>query len=157
MSIDIRVLSKLEFNGLMIRNDITDENVEKRDLGFFISINDSDAKSFFNEDHDNVIRLYFDDIENEGEISPTNRGKCKVFDEKMAEELYLFIKKHRDKKFCIVHCEAGISRSSACGTFINGYCRGDWEEFKRRNPFMVPNARVVRMLNQSRRNDSNSE
>jgi len=137
----------------MIQNNITDENVEKKDLVMFISINDSNSDSYFKENHDNVIIMHFDDIENEGEVSPTNKGECKVFDEEMAENLYQFIKKHKDKKSCIVHCEAGISRSAGCAVFIVGYCRGDYEQFKKDNPFIAPNARVMRLLNHAKYND----
>lgn len=154
----VLVLSKIEFNDLMIRNKITDENVEKRDSVMFISINDSNSDSYFKENHDNVIIMHFDDIENEGEVSPTNKGECKVFDEEMAENLYQFIKRNKDKETCVVHCEAGISRSGSVGLFVNDYTQSDSERFKRDNPYISPNQRVFRMLkNQWYNNlDSNS-
>jgi len=152
------VLSKMEFNILMVNNNITDDNVEKRDSVMFISINDSNAHSHFDKNHDNVIALYFDDIDKEGEVSPINKGECKVFDDEMAENLYQFIKRNKDKETCVVHCEAGISRSGSVGLFVNDYTQSDSERFKRDNPYISPNQRVFRMLkNQWYNNlDSNS-
>jgi len=150
----VLVLSKREFDNLMVDNGITDENVEKRTGIVLISINDSSREeTYFKENHINVIVMKFDDIEREGEVSPTNKGECKVFDDAMAQELYEFIKRNRDRETCIVHCEAGISRSGAVGSFVNGYTQGDWERFKRENSFISPNGRVLRMLNHAKYND----
>ena len=155
----VYVFGKNQFDKLMVENGITDENVESRTDIFLISIVDTDMwleskEPYFKEDHENVLNLNFDDVEHDGEPSPTNWNKgTRAFTEEQANKLFQFIKKHRDKKTCIVHCMAGISRSAGCGTFINGYCGGDWEEFKRNNPQICPNARVERLLNQARLND----
>jgi len=161
----VHVLSKRLFDKLMADNKITDENVEKMDSIFFISITDTPQvlrmmgfdenynDHYFKEDHDNVLNLEFDDVEHDGQSSPTNDGDTRAFSESQAEMLYQFIKKHRDKETCIVHCQAGISRSGAVGSFINGYCQGDWEKFKRDNPQVMPNPRVHRMLNAAKYND----
>ena len=137
----------------MIQNNITDENVEKKDLVMFISINDSNSDSYFKENHDNVIIMHFDDIEDVGETSPTNSGECSVFDEEMAENLYQFIKRNKDKETCVVHCEAGLSRSPGCAQFIIDYTQSDYEKFKIDNPYILPNQRVFRMLKYQWYND----
>lgn len=151
----VHILSKIEFDKLMINNQINDSNVEKFDSIMFISIVDTQNRQgpYFKENHDNVINLRFDDVENDGESSPTQEAQTKAFSEKQAKELYNFIKKNKDKEQCIVHCMAGISRSGAVGTFVNGYCQGDWERFKRDNPHIVPNPRVHRMLIDAKYND----
>ena len=145
----VKILSKPEFNQVMGNNKIDDNNVETIPSAL-ISINDSFGNwsvSWFDRDHPNVLRLWFDDIEHNNEVSPTNQGSCSAFSDEQAHQVIEFVKQNRDKNF-LVHCSAGISRSGAVGTFINGYCGGDWEEFKRSNPYISPNPRVSRMLNQ---------
>ena len=161
----VHVLAKVEFDGLMVQNKITDENVEKFDSIFFISLIDTHNKKgpYFQKDHNNVMNLRFDDVEHDGgtprvlendpDLDNFDENRVKAFSEKQANELFKFIKSNRDKATCIVHCMAGISRSGAVGMFINGYCGGDFELFKRDNPFVLPNARVHRMLNAAKYND----
>jgi len=160
---EVHVLGKKEFDMLMLRNNINDDNVDDRDKIMLISIVDTDIwndgrEHYFKENHENVFNLEFDDVEHDGEPSPTNWNKgTKAFSEQQAKELFEFINKNRDKTSCVVHCMAGISRSGAVGTFINGYCGGDWDFFKRMNPQISPNARVERMLNQARYDSQESE
>jgi len=151
----VHVLGKMEFDSLMKQNGINDDTVERFDSIMFISIVDTQNQEgpYFKEDHDNVINLRFDDVEHDGESSPTQEIQTRAFSELQAKMLYEFIKKHREKETCIVHCMAGISRSGAVGTFINGYCQGEWERFKKDNPYVIPNPRVHRMLNAAKYND----
>jgi predicted protein tyrosine phosphatase len=152
------ILGKHQFDSLMRQNNLNDENVESRGGIFLISIVDTDQFSesrepFFKEDHKNVLNLAFDDCEHDGQPSPTQPEGTRAFNEEQATKLFEFIKKHRDKEQCVVHCMAGISRSGAVGTFINGYAGGDWDEFKRTNTQISPNARVHRMLNEAKYNE----
>ncbi len=155
----VYVFNKRQFDQLMTDNFLSDGNVEERTDVMLISIVDTDQwieskEPYFDKNHENVFNLQFDDVEHDGQPSPTNFDKgTKAFSEEQANNLFQFIKKNRDKATCIVHCMAGISRSGAVGAFINGYCRGDWEEFKRTNPQISPNARVESMLNKAKRND----
>jgi predicted protein tyrosine phosphatase len=151
------VMSKMQFKKLMVDNNITDDNVETKGDVMLISINDSNrAQGFrpthFQRNHPNVMIMQFDDVENEG-IPLMNGGTAVVFSQKMAHDLFQFIKRNKHRKTAVVHCEAGISRSGAVGSFIQGYCGGDWEEFKRTNPHIHPNGRVLRMLNKEKYND----
>ena len=151
----VYIFGKNQFDKLMVENGITDENVETRDSIFLISIVDTDQFStsrepYFKMDHENVLNLAFDDCEHDGQPSPTQPSGTKAFTEEQAAKVINFVKKHRDKKTCIVHCMAGISRSGAVGTFINGYAQGNWEEFKRTNPQISPNGRVTRLLNKAK-------
>jgi len=157
----VYIWSKQQFDKVMIDNKITDENVSDRDEVFFISITDTDKFSdsrlaYFKEDHVNVLNLSFDDCEHDLEPTPTQQTGTKAFTEVQAQKLYEFIKQNRNRKSCVIHCMAGISRSGAVGTFVNGYGQGDWEEFKRTNPFISPNARVSRMLNVISNNDKDN-
>ena len=156
---NIKVLSKSSVNHLMEENHISDDNVENYTSVFFISINDTKTspyykESWFKRDHPNVMVLYFDDVESENETSPTNSGKCTPFSEKMAIDLYNFISKNLNKTQCIINCEAGIARSGSVGTFICSFSRSNYQNFKRENPQIYPNARVLRMLNHINRNDN---
>jgi len=154
----INVVNKKLFDNLMKSNNITDLNVEQLKDSFFISITDTDKFStsrepYFKENHENVINLSFDDCTEDGQPSPTQPEGTKAFNKDQALVLYKFIKKHLEKEQCIVHCMAGISRSGAVGTFINDITRGDYREFKRMNPQIVPNQHVKSLLNRAYYND----
>lgn len=151
------VLSKTRFDALMVKNEITNDNVEQKEKMFFISINDScgtDAVPYF-EEKENVKVLFFDDIEEDLKLPTKISGQfviAKAFTEKQSVELFDFIEKHKDKESCIVHCTAGISRSGAIGTFINDFYGGDTEEFKKQNPYVLPNGLVLMLLKRAYRN-----
>ena len=154
---NINVLSRSVFNNLMQQHKINDDNVEKYEDVFFISINDTKTslyygESWFKRDHKNVMVLYFDDVESEDETSPTNSGKCTPFSDKMARDLYDFVIKNLDKGQAIIHCMAGISRSGAVGSFICDLSQSNFYTFMRENPQVCANARVMRMLNHINRN-----
>jgi predicted protein tyrosine phosphatase len=145
----IIVLNKKDFNDLMLKYGITDDNVEQRKDDVFISINNTygDNSSFFNSNKNNVKIMYFDDCERNSitliENKPVN---VKAFTKKQAKELFNFIKKNINKNNWIIHCSAGISRSGAVGTFINDYFGLNWFEFKNNNPKVIPNNLILRLL-----------
>jgi predicted protein tyrosine phosphatase len=149
--IKIKVLSKPEFNQFMGELGISDSNVEEKmkDVAL-ISINDTEGNwsvSWFDQDHPNVIRMWFDDVERDEQKSPTNSFTCRTFTAEQAEKLFNFIKANSNKDF-IVHCSAGISRSGAVGAFINDYLDSDKEYFREFNLKRIyPNAHVSRLLN----------
>ena len=81
-----------------------------------------------------------------------------LFTNEQAKELYEFIKINKDKSRAIIHCGAGISRSGAIGVFIHSLYGNNspemtYEEFKRKNPRILPNSYVLRLLNRQLRND----
>lgn len=148
------IRSKTEFDATMVRNNITNENVEEKRM-FFISINDTrgtDEVPYFEKGKKNVLVIHFDDIEED--IDDAKWGLIKAFTKEQAEEIISFLEKQEDKISCILHCAAGISRSGAVGTFVNDYYRGDNSEFKRNNPHIHPNGLVLRLLNQVMREKS---
>jgi predicted protein tyrosine phosphatase len=149
--------SKPQFNEVMGKMGIIDENVEEVFIdGAIISINDTHGKwsqPWFNLDHSNVIRLWFDDVEQDTDkFSPTNQEKVKAFTVEDAKNIRDFIKKNKKKEVFIVHCSAGISRSGAVAQFICDFFRCDRTEFLRNNKHILPNGRVTRMLNNIERN-----
>jgi predicted protein tyrosine phosphatase len=144
------VVSKPGFNALMESNDINDDNVEEKGHNVaLISINDTIGdwmKPWFNEDHSNVIRFWFDDVSSDLEISPTNRQKCRAFTIEDGKRMLEFINRNKEKSF-IVHCAAGISRSGAVGQFITNYFEYDQQLFEQTNPYIHPNSHILRILN----------
>lgn len=149
--IKVKVLSKPEFNQFMGERGIDDGNVETQMDGVaLISINDTEGNwsvSWFDQDHPNVLRLWFDDVFSDTEKSPTNRYTCRAFSEEQAKKVFNFIKGNQDKDF-IVHCSAGISRSGAVGAFINDYLDSDRDFFQKQNADRIfPNAHVSILLN----------
>lgn len=145
----IQIISKPEFNQFMGKYGINDFNVEEKFKGAAISINDTLGDwnvSWFDHDHENVLRFWFDDVETNLQQSPTNPFTCRAFNEEQAKKVFDFVKKHADKDW-VVHCSAGISRSGAIGTFILHYLEGDKEYFENRNPHIHPNGHILRMLN----------
>lgn len=152
----IKVWSKPEFNDHMARLKIDDKSVESFSSVAFISINDTHgnwSQSWFYEDHPNVIRFWFDDVENDTDkFSPTNVESVKAFTIEDAKRLKDFIIQNKDRETFIVHCTAGISRSGAVGQFICDYFKCNRDQFKMDNPHIHPNGRVTRMLNNLDRN-----
>lgn len=147
---NIFVLNKKLFDDLMIKNQLTNSNVENNTSTFFISINNTFEKEnlpYFTN-HKNVKVMYFDDtdIDTITLLSNGEKVPVKAFSEEQAKDLFKFIKQNEDKNNCVIHCAAGISRSGAVGTFINTYTGGNWFDFKRKNPNIQPNSRIIRML-----------
>ena len=146
------ILSKQEFDRNMANNNITNDNVEERTNAFFISINDTCGTSevpYF-ENKENVLVLYFDDVEQDLETKLNGKPvTAKAFTLEQGRQVLDFIEKHKDKKTCIVHCAAGISRSGAVGTFVNDYFAGDYFKFKQDNPYIHPNGIVLKHLRQA--------
>lgn len=148
----IKVLSRSMFRRMLSQSEVTSDNVENIENTFFISINNPDdlpTDVYFPQDKENVKVLFFPDIEQDREIPLIGTGKTKLMKamtQEQAAELFEFIKKHKDKEQCIIHCTAGISRSGAIGLFINEFMSQNYNEFKRENPSVLPNYHVYRLL-----------
>lgn len=163
----IFVMSRGEFKRLMERNNINDSNVEDRDV-YIISINDilvnaSDGNigftSYFKQDHPNVLRTAFADIEtekpvlvefttNEGQKKHTKRVALEPFGQEQAKDVFDFLLKLKelDSFVLIIHCTAGISRSGAVGEFACKYLEADYKRFRYNHPFIMPNTLVMKKL-----------
>lgn len=59
-----------------------------------------------------VLRLWFDDVDGRVLAAWGDDGGIVYFNEQMAEDILAFADEHRDKDL-VVHCWAGISRSTA--------------------------------------------
>lgn len=72
-----------------------------------------------------------------------------LFNEDHAKQIIDVVKEMQQderKMTCIVHCDAGVSRSGAVGEFINDFCRLDYLHFKDKNANIVPNFFIKSML-----------
>ena len=149
--IRIYVLSKIRFNEILDKNNINDNNVDEFKQYAFICINDSSGEYYhdplFLSSHSNVLTLFFDDVENDLEMSPTNHNMTRAFTEEDADKVINFLNCNKRIKTLLIHCAGGISRSGAVGTFALDYYKSDKQRFKEDNPKIIPNARVLRMLN----------
>lgn len=125
------------FNDLM---EMRVENPLDHPDVFFISILDPDCPESFHKDADNFKTWWFYDLEYEV-------GSYKPMSEEQAKEIVEFISKNKDKKRCIVHCSAGVSRSGAIGEFINDLYGEKYQDFKRTNPNIIPNIYIKKLLN----------
>lgn len=92
-----------------------------------------------------VLPLKFDDVE-----ADTGRG---IFRDKHVEWLTNFVNDYKDKaQLILVHCEAGISRSSAVAAALSLWLNGTDEPFMTGcgpNGRFFPNQRILRMLKQT--------
>jgi predicted protein tyrosine phosphatase len=143
--INVYIMGRDHFKSVMEMNNVTNDNVEEKDI-FFISINNTNEPEYkpHFENKSNVLVQYFDDLDEDVE----DKGLLfKAFTEEQGKELIAFIDKNKHKKQCILHCTAGISRSGAIGTFVSLYLGGDYDKFKRDNPYISPNAHVMSILN----------
>ena len=131
-------------------NKISDSNVSEFKNSFFISINNTfeDLKPPLTN-KENVKVLFFDDVLQDEEAYLFDLKKyqtVKAFNKEQAKELLQFIIENKDKKNCYIHCNAGISRSGAVGTFINDFVGGNYFEFMELNPQVKPNDLIIRLL-----------
>jgi predicted protein tyrosine phosphatase len=149
---DILVLSRFAFEGLMIKKDITAENIEKLENAFFISIQNPAGDRhipYFTENKENLLIQYFADVEKD----ETHKGELhKAFTEEQAIEMNKFIQRHQDKKVCVVHCTAGVSRSGAVGAFIAEVLGINYLDYTKANPAVQPNAHVLNLLRKTKDN-----
>lgn len=149
----IYVMSKVQFQDTLNRNGIDDTTVDEYIKVAFICINDSSGDYYhdplFVHDHHNVLNLWFDDVENEGELSPTNKGENRAFSTQHASRIIEFLESNKHVDTLMIHCAAGISRSGAVGRVALEYLQGNRESFKINNGQINPNPRVERMLNEA--------
>ena len=93
-------------------------------------------------DADNLLILYFDDVE---------EGFPNAMTPEQAKQIVDFIRIEDDRPI-LVHCTAGISRSGAVGEVLNWYFNrfeaddSDSRKFEIMHPDIVPNSHVRRLL-----------
>ena len=127
----IEVLSHYLFDEEMKRMRLNDENVEETNMAFISIIgtpeclkyylDEGKTKHYFNEGHENVLNLDFDDISTDVKY---NGHVFRTMAMEQAEEAVDFIERMVEKgvEKIYIHCRAGYSRSRAFGEFIYRYC-----------------------------------
>lgn len=119
---------------------------------------------------DQILNLIFGDITPkiykrivaEAHRKGKNVEDIDVFSKRHAEQLVKFINRLKDRiELFVVHCDAGISRSGAVGTWLCDYLRLDYNEFKRENPHILPNQHILDVLRrfcpETRENDDGEQ
>jgi predicted protein tyrosine phosphatase len=73
----------------------------------------------------------------------------KLFSELQAKAAYEYVKNihyNKEQETLLIHCDAGISRSGAIGTWACDYLGLNYFEFQKMNPFIHPNPHVLSLL-----------
>lgn len=102
----------------------------------FISIitpSDKEANIKTNEHTCGVLRLAFDDVDNPVRIFPSylisgEDRETIMFSDEMAQQVIDFVKQHKlgkDINRCIIHCDAGRSRSRGLASALSLIFNGD--------------------------------
>lgn len=149
-------LSWWQFTHLCKEAKIDDTNVGTVKQAFIELMGEQDILSapwVFNQDHSNVLRLMFDDVDEPlhvplvGDI-PDNREYIPVvpMSEAQGQQILDFVRANEDKKVFIVHCAAGVSRSGAVAKFIMEYFGETHLEYWMINKNTQPNIRIVNIL-----------
>ena len=140
---------------------VTPANVETLKDAFLISIQndtgDKDYKPTFTESLKNVHVVAFSDVEQDTPtklIGTDETVVAKAMTPQQAQDMYAFIKKHRHRKTCLIHCTAGVARSGAVGAFVAELMGVNYFDFKRANPNVQPNVHVLKLLREARLNDT---
>ena len=158
----IRIYPQLEFDEMMEKMGLNDENIENEtDLAIISICGCKDAIAFwgdtdehwFKQNHSNVLNLDFDDVYEENIDYTVNAdGEEKIYHfngmkMEQAREAIKFIEANLGKNF-IVHCRAGQSRSQGFFRFmVNNY--SDYFSYVSGNPYRLcftPNSLVVSQL-----------
>ena len=150
----INVLSRQQFENFVLSRNINDNNVETIDSMFFICIHNTGGynhEPYFQTDHHNVLRLWFDDcdVDKETQLLNGEIAKEKAMTIQQAKNVYDFLlyQKELGRKIGVVHCAAGIARSGAVGTFANTLLDQDQLMFNSLNREIKPNGHVLSLLN----------
>ncbi len=141
------------FNDMMTERNITDENVEEWKNQAFIEvqgkedIKDEKLAFHFKQDHPNVLRLTFDDVEEDTELPDLSGDFTWAYciNEEQAKILHEFIHRNKDKHF-LTHCYAGVSRSGAISQYICEIKDIPLTTFQEMNPYSLPSRRVLSEL-----------
>jgi len=139
---DVLILSQERFEKRIL------PKIEEFKNTFFISIVDPEDKDL-HERTDNYRTWKFYDIEQD-----ISSYKAISFDQ--AVEIFEFIKSNEGKNL-IVHCHAGVARSSAIGEFYWELMGGSYKQLTEKFPNIMPNARVLQYLRIAEKSSEKSE
>src|SRR4030042_172796 len=92
------------------------------------------------------LSLCFYDASDNEDLSDDD--KKMLFSKKQARQIIDFVDKIKDDSDSVIllHCDAGISRSGAVGSFICDYLGLNYKKFLKVNPQVLPNQYVLRLL-----------
>jgi len=110
----------------------------------FISILEPEDTEPFAEDEKNYMSVHFYDLEED--IDNGAGHLYKAITEEQAKRIYNFIKENSDKEHFVIHCHAGIARSSSVGSFIHEYFGGAYKDLLKQHPHILPNGRALKLL-----------
>jgi rhodanese-related sulfurtransferase len=154
----IQALSQRKFEEVCRINNWDDDNVPS-DYAFISiigtqdclkHINEEDTTHYFKKQHDNVLNLAFDDVDEDFELEGY---KIKAITDEQAKAIVDFVERNKEKKF-LVHCRAGQSRSVAIVNFIYTYYRDLHTDVNYK--FDTMNHCVNRKLNKAFREKNNN-
>lgn len=149
----VYALSWHQFCATMDHAGITDDNVESKDGTALIEImGEQDLLHMphhFKKDHPNVLRLLFDDVDEDLPVHKLGNGKVirvTPMTKEQGQQILDFVKKNKDVGNFVVHCGTGVSRSGAVAKFITEYFGGEDKDFYKLNPYTMPDARILTIL-----------
>lgn len=128
----ITILGEEEFKDKILPKIDTSTNT------FYISVRDPDQEKAFRKDCKKYKTYWFYDIEHD-------IGDYKSITLEQAEDIYKFIKSNKGKHL-VVHCGAGVSRSSAVAEFYHELLGGSYKEMIDVYKHIMPNGRILRYL-----------
>lgn len=120
---------------------------EKKNVAV-ISIIDTGAEKL-KFSHRRLWAFRFDDCHPSSEFKFRHIPDLKAMTREQAEKMVNVIQNlvlNRRQWHLVVHCTAGICRSGAVGLFANFLAGNDEEEFRKRNPQILPNEWVFDSL-----------
>lgn len=142
MNSDVLILGQERFEKRIL------PKIDESKNTFFISILDPEDKDL-HERTDNYRTWKFYDIEQD-----ISSYKAISFDQ--AVEIFEFIKSNEGKNL-IVHCHAGVARSSAIGEFYWELMGGSYKQLTEKFPNIMPNSRVLQYLRIAEKSSEKSE
>lgn len=97
-----------------------------------------------------ILPIHFNDI-NEGDdywgLSDKEQAKMILFSKKHVSEIYDFVDKNRGAEQIVIHCNAGVSRSSAVALGIANYLDDEETYLKLKQiKRYLPNPRVLALM-----------
>ena len=147
----VTVLNRKEFEALLISKYDRTLPIEKDLNNCYISIHNYD-QAMIEDNYNNYLNLWFDDIDGDTEYNAKYNPNCKAFTAEQAKSIIDFCEQNRGKQNLFVHCFAGIARSGAVGAFVNDvWGEENYEDFHARHSWLCPNSFVSMMLMRSYR------
>ena len=141
---EVLILSRQQFIDKVL------PKVDEAKNTFFISILEPDDEiENLHEDTENYKTWKFYDIEHD-----IASYKAVTYDQ--AKEIFEFIEKNKGKKL-VVHCYAGVSRSSAVGEFYWEMLGGSYKQLTEKFPNIMPNSRLLQYLRVAEKSTQKSE